>query len=176
MERVNIFPYHTSEQPNEKQRINLFLISEDAENVHEDTDDNDEGITDENYDPDADYSTRLQKETKYHYCKIEDLNRQLYDQNNHKCKTYFCDRCLHGYTKEYLLIKHKEDCCGINKSSTRIEMPTEGRSHITFKSCQNQMPIPYVIYAEVESIITPKIGDTSEITSEHKACGFGYQV
>ena len=57
-------------------------------------------------------------------------------------------------------------------------MPTEG-SHIKFKNHENQMPVPYVIYADFESIIKPKTekaGDKSEINSEHEACGFGYQV
>ena len=58
-------------------------------------------------------------------------------------------------------------------------MPPEGRNHITFKNHQNQVPVPYVIYADFESIIKPKTekaGDKSELTSEHEACGFGYQV
>ena len=58
-------------------------------------------------------------------------------------------------------------------------MPTEGKSHIKFKHYQNQMPVPYVIYADFESIIKPKTekaGLKSDITSEHEACGFGYQV
>ena len=110
LEKINIFPYHISEQL--------------KENVSEDTDDYDVGIINENYDPDADYNTGPQKETKYHYCWIKNLSRLLYDQNKHKCKTYFCDRCLNGFTKEDLLIKHKEDCYGINKNSNRIEMPT----------------------------------------------------
>ena len=78
--------------------INLLLISEDVEVVNEDMDDSDdEEVIDENYDPDAE---EPQKETKYHYCWIKNLNRLLYDQNKHKCKTYFCDRCLYGFTKE----------------------------------------------------------------------------
>ena len=120
-----------------------------------------------------------ENQTKYHYCWIKKLNRLLYDQNKHKCKTYFCDRCLYGFTKEDLLIKHKEDCEGINKNSTRINMPPEGRNHITFKNHQNQVPVPYVIYADFESVIKPKTekaGDKSELTSEHEAGGFGYQV
>ena len=48
------------------QRINLLLISEDVENVSEDTVEKNKGIIDENYDPDADYSTGLPEETKYH--------------------------------------------------------------------------------------------------------------
>ena len=41
------------------------------------------------------------------------------------------------------------------------------------------MPVPFVIYADFESIIKPKTekaGDKSEVTSEHDACGFGYQL
>ena len=149
LKKVNIFPYYISAQPNTMKRINLLLISDD---------------TDES--------------TKHHYCWIKNRDRLLFDQNKHKTKTYFCDRCLYGFTKEDLLIKHKEDCYGINKNSTRIDMPPEGR-YIRFKNYQNQMPVPYVIYADFESIIKPKTekaGDKSEINSEHEACGFGYQV
>ena len=144
------------------QRINLLLISEDVE--VEDSEDK-EGIIDDNYDPDADYlTTEKKKETKYHYCGIKNLNRLLFDQNKHKDKTYFCDCCLHvyGFTREDLLIKHKEDCYGINKNATRIEMPTEGKSHITFKNHQNQMSVPYVIYADFESIIEPKTAQAGD--------------
>ena len=69
MEKVHSFPNHISEQPEEMQRINLLLISEDVdlEIVNEDIDDNDEEITDENYDPGEYCPTGPQKETKYHY-------------------------------------------------------------------------------------------------------------
>ena len=160
LEKLNIFPYHISEKPKEKERINLLLISEDVECVN----DKNEKII----------------ETKSHYCWIKNLNRLLHDQNSkHGGKTYFCDHCLYGFTKEDLLIKHKEDCYGINKNSTKIQMPTEGKSHIKFKNYQNQMSVPYVIYADFESIIKPqteKAGEKSEITSEQEVCGFGYQV
>ena len=92
LKKVNIFPYYISAQPNTMKRINLLLISDDTG-----------------------------ESTKHHYCWIKNLDRLLFDQNKHKTKTYFCDRCLYGFTKEDLLIKHKEDCYGINKNSTRIE-------------------------------------------------------
>ena len=41
------------------------------------------------------------------------------------------------------------------------------------------MPVPYVIYAEFESIIkakNEKAGKQSDITNGHEACGFGFQV
>ena len=58
-------------------------------------------------------------------------------------------------------------------------MPTEGKSHIICVNHQNQMLVPYVIYADFESITKPKTAkarDKSEITSEHQAYGFDYQV
>ena len=78
-----------------------------------------------------------------------------------------------------MVIKHREDYYDIDKSSTKIEKLTEDKSHITCDNHQNQMLVPYVIYADFESITKPKTakaGDKSEITSEHEACGFDYQV
>ena len=135
--KIRIFPYYISGQPQKIPRVNLLLISEDVEVDYSNGDD--DGTVDEDYDP-ADYEDTPEpkkKETKYHYCGIGNLNRLLYDQNKHKCKTYFCDRCLYGFTKEDLLIKHKEDCYGINTSSTRIDMPAEG-SHIKFKTTKTK--------------------------------------
>ena len=97
--------------------------------ISEDIDDNDEVMMKENYDPDVDYSTRLQEETIHHNCWIKNLNRLLCDQNKHKCKAYFCDRCLHDFTKEDFIRKHKEDCYGINKNSPRVVMQNGQKSH-----------------------------------------------
>ena len=72
----------------------------------------------------------------------------------------------------------KKTAIALIKIQQKIEMPPEG-SRIRFKNHQNQMPVPYVIYADFESIIEPiteKAGDKSEINSEHEACEFGYQV
>ena len=183
-QNVNIFPYYISDRPPEIRRVNLLLVEvdvpEDEGVIDEDYNPEDEGIIDEDYNPeDYEYEQPQEKETMYHYCGITRLDRLLHGQNNkYGGKTHFCDRCLCGFTRKDLLIKHKEDCYGINKNSTRIDMPPEG-SYIYFKNHQNQMPVPYVIFADFESIIKPKTetaGDKSEINSEHEACGFGYQV
>ena len=145
--KLTIFPYYISDQPKDIKRINLLLISEEENN---------------------------------HYCWIKNLNRLLCNQNNkHNEQTHFCDRCLYGFTKEDLLINHKEDCEGINKSPMRIEMPEKDKNFIEFKNPQNQMSVPYVIYADHESIILGKsgqIGKKTKVTSEHQACGVGYQA
>ena len=42
------------------------------------------------------------KQDNYHYCWIKHLSRLLFDQTKHKGKTYFCDRCLYGFSREDL--------------------------------------------------------------------------
>jgi hypothetical protein len=113
----------------------------------------------------------------YHYCWIKNLNRLLASQTKHRGK-HFCDRCLYGFSREDLLTKHKEDCKGINTEATRIEMPKEG-STIKFKNYKNQMSVPFVVYADFESIIKPhevKAGDKTDIKTKHEACGYGYKI
>ena len=115
------------------------------------------------------------KQDNYHYCWIKHLSRLLFDQNKHKGKTNFCDRCLYGFD---LLINHKDECYGINDRATKIQMPAPGEK-IKFKNYHKQMQVPFVIYADFEIIIKPyqaAAGDKSEIKSRHKACGFGYQI
>ena len=56
-------------------------------------------------------------------------------------------------------------------------MPAPGEK-IKFKNYHKQMQVPFVIYADFESIIKPyqaAAGDKSEFKSKHQACGFGYQ-
>lgn len=81
MGKLNIFRYYIANQLKEVQRINLLLVSE---HVDEDIGkSSDEEVIDEKYGPDAYYS-EPQKETKYHYCWIKNLNRLLDDQNKQR--------------------------------------------------------------------------------------------
>ena len=51
--------------------------------------------------------------------------------------------------------------------------------NIKFKNYHKQMHVPFVIYADFESIIKPyqaPAGDKSEIKSKDQACGYGYQI
>ena len=103
VEKITIFPYHISNQPNEMSRINLLLISEDVEVEEKESDE--EGIIDDNYDPDApeEPKTTSKKETKYHYCWIKNLSRLLCGQNSkYEGKTHFCDCCRYvSHAKTY---------------------------------------------------------------------------
>ena len=122
-----------------------------------------------------------EREYKQHYVYIKDFNRLNYNVNKHKNKKHFCLRCLQPFYSEYCLETHKGDCLVINDTQ-RIEMPQPG-SKVSFRNYQNQLPVPFVIYADFEAI-TEKIdscsprGDKSytQAYQKHKPSGFGYKV
>ena len=120
----------------------------------------------------------ISKGEKQHYIWVKNLNKLLYNQTKHKEKKHFCERCLHGYSRLDLLEEHKPDCKGVGMTAVKIEMPKEG-STIKFNSFYKSLKVPYIIYADFESLIVPihedKLGNTIKM-AEHEACGFGYVV
>ena len=121
----------------------------------------------------------ISKDEKFHYTWVKNLNRLLYDQNKHKGQTFFCERCLHGYSRKCLLEAHKSDCKKLTESPVRIEMPIEGENIIKFQNFHKQMKTPFVIYADFETLLCPTFSGNqkkSEKTQKHVACGFCYIV
>jgi hypothetical protein len=93
-------------------------------------------------------------EGSLHYVLIKDVNRLLYSVSKHKGKAYFRLHCLHSCVSEKTLEKHKETCLEVNGvQATRL--PKEG-TKIKFKNHRNSMPVPFVIYADFESILVPE--------------------
>ena len=75
-------------------------------------------------------------------------------QSKHRERKQFCERCLHGYTREDLLEAHKPECRGIGQTAVRVDMPKEGENKLTFQNHHKQLPAPYIIYADFESLVT----------------------
>ena len=126
----------------------------------------------------------IEKAGKLHYTWIKDLNRLLYDQSKHRERKYFCERCLHGYTREDLLEAHKPDCRGIGQTAVRVEMPEAGKNDkLTFQNHHKQFPAPFVIYADFEALTTkiegpeldPSVSNTQR-TQLHETCSYCYVV
>ena len=90
----------------------------------------------------------LIEDTKFHYTWIKDLNRLLHDQSKCNDRKHFCERCLHGYTREDLLEAHRPECRGIGQTAVRVEMPKEGKNKLAFQNHHKQLPAPYIIYAD----------------------------
>ena len=121
----------------------------------------------------------IEKADKFHYTWIKDLNRLRYDQNKHREKKHFCERCLHGYKREDLLEAHKPECQGIGQTAVRVEMPPEGK--FTFQNHHKQLPAPYVIYADFEALTTkvegPELDPTksnTQRTQHYETCSYCY--
>jgi hypothetical protein len=120
-----------------------------------------------------------------HYVWIKNFNRLCYSVTKNKTKKFFCKHCIQHFASESILLKHMEDCIVLTKCQS-IEMPVEGET-TKFRSFRETVKIPFVIYADLESLLE-KLTDTTSSHSEtseqdkteklqkHTACSYGYKV
>ena len=88
-----------------------------------------------------------------HYTAIKSLSRLLSSKNsNTKRKQHFCMNRLQGFTQESSRDQHQVYC--EDNESVRVEMPKQG-STVEFKDGQNQFKVPFIMYADFESILEP---------------------
>ena len=89
----------------------------------------------------------------WHYTAIKSLSRLLSSKNsNTKRKQHFCMNCLQGFTQKSSRDQHQVYC--EDNESVRVEMPKQG-STVEFKDGQNQFKVPFIMYADFESILEP---------------------
>ena len=94
-----------------------------------------------------------------HYTVIKSLSRLLSSKNsNTKCK-HFCTNCLQGFNRELNRDQHQVYC--EDNKTIRVEMPREGS---TVELCygQNQFKVPFIMYADFESILEPIQGPEND--------------
>ena len=83
---------------------------------------------------------------KSHYVYIKDFDRFMFHKTRNKNRKWFCKSCLQCFSRESVLIKHKENCLSINgKQSVKLE-----KGIIEFENCFKQMPVPFKIYPDFE--------------------------
>ena len=100
---------------------------------------------------------------KQHYVYIKDFNRLMYNFTKHKERKHFCKHCLQCFYSNISLAKHKKDCIIINGVQA-IDLPkpyidkngVERAPSVYFKNHQKQLPVPFAIYTDFESV-TEKI-------------------
>ena len=64
----------------------------------------------------------LMDDDKSHYVYIKDFDRFMFHKTENKNKKWFCRSCLHCFSSEEVLIKHKENCLSINsKQSVKLD-------------------------------------------------------
>ncbi|CAB4024618.1 Hypothetical predicted protein [Paramuricea clavata] len=119
-----------------------------------------------------------------HYVLIKDVNRMLFSVSGYTHKKHFCLHCLHSCVSKESLEKHKETCLEVNGTQA-VKLPKEG-TKIKFKNHRNSMPVPFVIYADFESILVPEERkvesenpedkSSTDLYQTHKACSFGLKT
>ena len=110
-----------------------------------------------------------------HYVYIKDFNRFMFHKTKNKNEKWFCRSCLQCFSKENVLIKHKEDCLSINGTqSVKVE---EGI--IEFKNYFKQLPVPFKIYADLEcnlKDVKSYEGSCTKKYQDYILCSFAYKV
>ena len=95
----------------------------------------------------------ITESNRKHYVAIKSLSRLLSSQNaKHKGKEYFCTNCLQGFKEEASRDEHIGYCK--NNESVRTEMPHK-RPIVEYSDGQFQFKVPFIMYADFESILKP---------------------
>ncbi|PFX22887.1 hypothetical protein AWC38_SpisGene12595 [Stylophora pistillata] len=95
----------------------------------------------------------ISEEEKKHYCLIKSMSRLISSQlskNGHK--KFICDRCLNYFGSQKVLDTHDELCR--DHEAVREKMP-KPKTFLFFKNHHRKIDLPFVIYADFESIIKP---------------------
>lgn len=120
----------------------------------------------------------LEKGLCKHYVWIKNLSRLVSAQLS-KCngRVLLCDGCLQVFSNEKKLNLHHTIGCG----EKLIHLPTEDNKFIKFSHASHKMKVPFVIYADFESILIPISRDKSDShstfhTHQHVPCCFAYYI
>ena len=117
-----------------------------------------------------------------HYVLITDFNRFMYNKTKHKERKHFCMHCLQSFSSERVLTDHKDNCITVNGIQA-VKMPDKDNNILKYNNFHKQLPVPFVIYADLEAI-TEKISGCqpnnnksyTEAYQKHTDCGYGYKV
>ena len=107
------------------------------------------------------------------------MSRLLNDLTKKCHMRFYCPYCLHRYSRKELLDAHIDDCK--KHEAQKIQMPEE--KWLKFDKFQYQIPVPYVVYADMESVLTkhstclpdPSKSSTTPITN-HVPSGYCYTI
>ena len=101
-----------------------------------------------------------------HYVLVRDMSRLISIQyNNHNCKHYFCQYCLHGCTSEKLL-KNNLGRCKLHWAQ-RIKLAEadniKGSNKVKLPKTEYQRRLSFVIYTDFENVLGKQ--DSCELSS-----------
>ena len=102
-------------------------------------------------------------QNRKHYVAIKFLKRLLSRQNSkHKESQHFCINCLQRFAEWESRDEHYV-YCGSNEA-VRIEMPDK-KPIVKYSDGQYQFKVPFMMYADFESILEPIQGASNNVSS-----------
>ncbi|KAK5644551.1 hypothetical protein RI129_005851 [Pyrocoelia pectoralis] len=91
-------------------------------------------------------------DTYYHFTWIKNMSALFSSQlSKNRHKKCICNRCLNHFSSNACLEKHLIHCNQINKCS--VKLPDETNKFLEFKHFAYQEKVPFVVYADLESIL-----------------------
>ena len=91
---------------------------------------------------------------KRHYTAIKNISRLLSKLNGKTKRAYhFCINCLNGFRTASARDKHYEYCS--SNGHVKVNMPTGKEKWLKFHDGQYQFKVPFMMYADFESILKP---------------------
>ena len=125
--------------------INLLLINDKNEEIKNSDEKLSETLRSSRAKP-----GQSQDKINNHYVWIKDLSRLLSKQiSKDRYKKYICIRCFNYFTLESAFKKHEEICKNIDFIKTLVPKP---ETFIEFKNYKKLIKVPFVIYADFETI------------------------
>ena len=109
-----------------------------------------------------------------HYAPIKNIDRLFSDISKHHSRKNFCLRCLGHFTTPAILERHQMLCSRDDFMSVVhvLPRPNSEESHIKFREFRNTSRAPFVIYADLESILQPmnEQNKRTHFGQLHKVC------
>ena len=91
---------------------------------------------------------------KRHYTTIKSISRLLSKLKGQTRRAYhLCMNCLNGFRKASARDKHYEYCS--SNGNVKVNIPTEEKKLLKFHDGQYQFKVPFMLYADFESILKP---------------------
>ncbi|XP_043484408.1 uncharacterized protein LOC122512572 [Leptopilina heterotoma] len=159
----SVHPLHLTTEKRDR-HVNLLYV---ADRYGDESDVNNELYDDDDF-------------MNFHYVWIKDLSRLVSKQLSAKNgKKHICDKCLHYFLSVDRLNAHIENCKNVN--GCKIKLPGPNNCTIKFKNYKNKERVPYVIYADCESLLLPADKDVdnlskTQVFQRHKLLSIGYYI
>ena len=119
----------------------------------------------------------IEYEGNRHFCLIKNMSRLFSAQvSKHDGKIYPCEYCLQSFTNEKTLENHLEYCKNFKCGKTFY--PKKGET-LKFKNYEKMHDVPFIIYADFESILKPvdnKKGANTKQFQKHEPSGYCYLI